>query len=92
MTHAARQLASRALHELGAAEIAAAGEAPRGSRAVAHPYVYIMWTALHVPSITLPVLRCPNGLPIGVQRIARRYEDRKLFAVARWVQRVLRES
>jgi amidase len=68
---------------------AAAGEAPAGMHPVPHPYVYMIWTTMHVPSITLPVFRGPNGLPIGAQLVGRRYEDRRLFAVARWVYRVL---
>ena len=32
--------------------------------------LYMMWTALHVPAITLPVCKGPNGLPIGVQLFA----------------------
>jgi amidase len=68
---------------------AAAGEAPVGMHPVPHPWVYMMWTATHVPSVTLPVFRGPAGLPVGAQLIARRREDRKLFAAARWVHRQL---
>jgi Asp-tRNA(Asn)/Glu-tRNA(Gln) amidotransferase A subunit family amidase len=44
---------------------------------------------MHVPAITLPGLRGPSGLPVGVQLIARRDRDRELFATATWVQRAL---
>jgi Asp-tRNA(Asn)/Glu-tRNA(Gln) amidotransferase A subunit family amidase len=71
---------------------AAAGEAPLGAHPVPHPYLYMIWTTLHVPSITLPVFRGPHGLPIGAQFVGRRYEDRKLLALARWAYGVLREA
>ena len=46
--------------------------------------LYMIWTVLHVPAITLPVFKGPNGMPIGAQLIAQRHDDRKLFACARW--------
>jgi Asp-tRNA(Asn)/Glu-tRNA(Gln) amidotransferase A subunit family amidase len=49
----------------------------------------MIWTTMHVPSITVPAFEGRNGLPIGAQLIARRSDDRKLFAAARWVYRVL---
>ena len=63
---------------------AAFGEAPTGMNAFAGAPLYMMWTALHVPAITLPVCKGPNGMPIGIQLFAKRHEDRKLFACARW--------
>jgi len=71
---------------------AAAGEAPAGMHPIPHPYVYMIWTAMHVPSITLPVFEGPNGLPIGAQLVAKSCDDRRLFAVARWAYRILRDS
>jgi len=71
---------------------AAAGEAPVGMHPIPHPYVYMIWTAMHVPSITLPVFEGPNGLPIGAQLVAKSCDDRRLFAVARWAYRILRDS
>lgn len=68
---------------------AAAGEAPVGTHPVPHPYLYMIWTTMHLPSITLPLFRGPNALPIGAQLLGRRHEDRRLLAVAGWVYRVL---
>lgn len=70
---------------------AAAGEAPVGSEPVPHPWVYMVWTTMHVPSVTLPVFKGPNGLPIGAQLVAKRSHDRRLFAAARWVYRTLKQ-
>ena len=68
---------------------AALGEAPSGWNAFAGAPLYMMSTVLHVPSISLPVLRGPNGLPIGLQILARRHDDRALFAWTRWAYRRL---
>ena len=64
---------------------AAAGEAPIGWDPVSHNAVYQIWTAMRVPLISLPVFKGPNGLPIGVQLIANRRDDCRLFAVSRWI-------
>ncbi len=71
---------------------AAAGEAPAGMHPVPHPYVYMIWTTMHVPSITLPVFEGSNGMPIGAQLVGKRCDDRRLLAAARWVYRILRDS
>jgi len=63
----------------------AAGEAPLGRDPTVHPWVYMIWTTMHVPSVTLSVFKGPHGMPIGAQLVARRSDDRRLFAAARWV-------
>jgi amidase len=70
---------------------AAQGEAPAGWHPVPHPWVYMAWTAMQVPSITLPVFEGPSGLPIGAQLIGRKFDDRRMLAAGRWVYRVLRD-
>jgi amidase len=65
------------------------GEATAGSFAFVGVPLYQLWTILHVPTVSLPVFKGPNGLPIGAQLLARRHDDRKLFACARWVWRRL---
>ena len=66
---------------------AAAGEAPLGLHATGNASFCAIWTSMHVPAVTLPLFKGPNGLPVGVQLIGRRNSDRKVFAAARWVQR-----
>jgi amidase len=44
-----------------------------------------MWTALHMPTMTLPTHRGPNNLPVGIQLIAQRYDDDRLFTCAHWI-------
>ncbi len=61
------------------------GEAPRGLAETGDPGFQAIWTILHVPTLTLPTHRGPNGMPVGIQLITQRHEDRRLFACARWV-------
>ena len=63
---------------------AAFGEATVGTFAFAGVPLYQLWTILHVPALSLPVFKGPNGLPVGAQFLAKRHDDRKLFACARW--------
>jgi Asp-tRNA(Asn)/Glu-tRNA(Gln) amidotransferase A subunit family amidase len=94
---AAKELAERCRQRLdeawGAHDVlltpSAFGEATVGQNAFAGAPLYQMWTVLHVPAISLPVFKGPNGMPIGLQLFARRHRDRELFAHARWVHRVL---
>jgi Asp-tRNA(Asn)/Glu-tRNA(Gln) amidotransferase A subunit family amidase len=60
------------------------GEAPVGMFAFAGVALFQIWTALHVPAISLPVFKGPNGLPIGAQLLAKCHNDRRLFACAQW--------
>jgi Asp-tRNA(Asn)/Glu-tRNA(Gln) amidotransferase A subunit family amidase len=64
---------------------AAHGEAPQGLAETGDPGFQAIWTILHVPTLTLPTHRGPNGMPVGIQLVAQRNEDRRLFACARWV-------
>lgn len=68
---------------------AAFGEAPEGMFAFAGVPLYQIWTTLHLPAISLPAFTGPNGMPVGVQLLAKRHADRTLFAGARWAWRAL---
>ena len=61
------------------------GEALKGLASTGDPSMQAIWTALHTPSMTLPTHRGPNNLPVGIQLIAQRYDDDRLFACARWI-------
>jgi Asp-tRNA(Asn)/Glu-tRNA(Gln) amidotransferase A subunit family amidase len=67
----------------------ATGEAPIGVTSTGNVAPSAIWTCMHVPSVTLPVFKGPNGLPVGAQLVAKRSDDRRLFAAARWVCRTL---
>lgn len=64
-----------------------AGEAPIGLNSTGNASFCAIWTSMHVPAVTLPLFKGPNGLPVGVQLIGKRNNDRKVFEAARWVQR-----
>jgi Asp-tRNA(Asn)/Glu-tRNA(Gln) amidotransferase A subunit family amidase len=66
---------------------AASGEAPIGLHSTGNASFCAIWTTVHVPAMTLPLFRGPNGLPVGAQFVSRRNADRKLMAVCRWVMR-----
>jgi Asp-tRNA(Asn)/Glu-tRNA(Gln) amidotransferase A subunit family amidase len=70
----------------------ASGEAPKGLESTGEPMFQEFWTALHVPTISLPTHRGPNGLPVGIQLIGRHYEDVSLLAFARVVFERLRAN
>jgi Asp-tRNA(Asn)/Glu-tRNA(Gln) amidotransferase A subunit family amidase len=61
------------------------GEAPNGLASTGDPSMQAMWTALHTPTMTLPTHRGPNNLPVGIQLVAQRYDDDRLFACAHWI-------
>jgi Asp-tRNA(Asn)/Glu-tRNA(Gln) amidotransferase A subunit family amidase len=66
---------------------AVAGEAPVGLNSTGNASFCAIWTTMLVPALTLPLFTGSHGLPIGAQLIAPRNADRKLFEIARWVQR-----
>jgi amidase len=63
----------------------ATGEAPLGLTSTGNVAPSTIWTLVHAPSVTIPVFKGPNGLPVGAQLVAKRNDDRRLFAAARWV-------
>ena len=64
----------------------APGEAPEGLHSTGEPVFNAYWTALHVPCVTLPAGRGPNGMPLGVQVVGARGADRATVAWAGWVE------
>jgi Asp-tRNA(Asn)/Glu-tRNA(Gln) amidotransferase A subunit family amidase len=64
---------------------AAPGEAPRGLESTGNPIFCTLWTYLGTPALTLPLLRSPEGMPLGVQLVGRRHDDARLLRTARWV-------
>jgi Asp-tRNA(Asn)/Glu-tRNA(Gln) amidotransferase A subunit family amidase len=61
------------------------GEAPEGLHHTGDPSFQALWTLMHTPTVTLPTAVGPNGLPVGIQLVAPRYEDERLLAVSQWI-------
>ncbi len=68
---------------------AAHGEAPQGLETTGDPLFSRMWTLLQVPSVTIPVGRGPNGLPLAVQLVGGRNKDSDLLQYAAVIARVV---
>jgi amidase len=68
---------------------AAPAGAPTGLESTGDPCFNLAWTTLHTPVITLPAGVDSQGLPLGLQIIARRHSDDRLIGVARAMHEVL---
>jgi Asp-tRNA(Asn)/Glu-tRNA(Gln) amidotransferase A subunit family amidase len=67
----------------------APGQAPAGLEWTGDPAFNLIWTSLHVPCVTVPAGTGPDGLPLGIQIVARQGEDRRALAWAQWVAAAL---
>jgi Asp-tRNA(Asn)/Glu-tRNA(Gln) amidotransferase A subunit family amidase len=68
---------------------AATGEAGIGIAETGSAACNVMWSLLGPPAVTLPLARGPSGMPIGVQFVAARRDDRRLLGLADWVLKKL---
>ena len=64
-------------------------EAPEGLDSTGDMRFQSMWTFLHVPCITLPTARGPNGLPVGIQLVGPYLGDDGLLGDAHWTAQQL---
>lgn len=62
------------------------GEAPRGLDYTGDPSLNGMWTLLHGPLVHVPDARVPGRMPLGIQLVGRRGDDRRLVALAGWIE------
>jgi Asp-tRNA(Asn)/Glu-tRNA(Gln) amidotransferase A subunit family amidase len=93
----ARQVAERGRRELqevfasvdALLTPAALGEAPVGLQSTGDPAFCRTWTLLGCPCVSLPVLKGPAGLPIGLQVVGDRGGDARLLEVAAWIEKRL---
>ena len=61
------------------------GTAPAGLASTGDPAFCSVWTLLGVPSLSLPLMRGANGLPLGVQLVGPREGDGRLLRTGRWL-------
>jgi Asp-tRNA(Asn)/Glu-tRNA(Gln) amidotransferase A subunit family amidase len=64
---------------------AALGEAGNGIADTGSAAANAMWSLLGPPAVTLPLARGSAGMPVGVQFVGVRRDDRRLLALADWV-------
>jgi len=65
--------------------LSAPGEATRLEEGPGSGVMSMPWSLCGLPTMSLPLLRGTNGLPIGVQLIGRQGGDRNLLRVAAWL-------
>ncbi len=65
------------------------GEAPLTLDSTGEATFNAIWTALHVPAITLPAGKGSAGLPVGVQLVGAYGADYALLACASWAEQHL---
>lgn len=66
-----------------------AGEAPADLVSPTMSSFNRMWTLMHGPTITLPIARGPNNMPVGIQLAARVGDDAGLIARAKEIYQVV---
>ena len=69
--------------------LATGGEAPLDLSTTGDPMMNSAWTALHVPTVTLPAMSGAAGMPIGLQLVADRHQDLKLLSIAAKLEEIL---
>ncbi|MBI4293594.1 MAG: amidase [Betaproteobacteria bacterium] len=67
----------------------APGEAPKGLASTGSPALNQIWTFLWTPTVTVPVHKGPNGLPVGLQVCGRMGDDPRTLAAAHWIHQRL---
>ena len=72
---------------------ATTGQAPHGLESTGSPIFCTIWTLCGLPAISLPLLKGPAGLPLGVQLVGRKYNDGLLLRTGNWlVKRLGKEN
>ena len=65
------------------------GEPPLGLADTGPITFNVLWTAGYTPALSIPSGKGPNGLPLGLQLVARQLNDDNLLSVGHWVERAL---
>jgi Asp-tRNA(Asn)/Glu-tRNA(Gln) amidotransferase A subunit family amidase len=89
------ELRTKLERQMGAEEIdlwvcpAATGPAPEGLDYTGDPCMNLPWTYVGLPAVTLPAGRAANGLPLGLQCVAKFMNDERLLLCAKQLERML---
>lgn len=70
---------------------AALGPAP-GPSTTGDPGFNSPWSYTGLPTVSFPIGLAPDGLPLGLQLVGRRNDERRLFETALWCEAALRAS
>jgi Asp-tRNA(Asn)/Glu-tRNA(Gln) amidotransferase A subunit family amidase len=65
------------------------GEAPADLVSVSNSMFNRVWTLMHVPCVTIPAYRGPNGMPVGVQVVGPMGYDVTAMSAAQAITGVL---
>lgn len=66
-------------------DIATGGSALEGLETVDRPDHALIWTLCGLPAVSVPAASGPDGMPLGLQLVARRYNDLLLFELLNWL-------
>jgi len=64
----------------------APGSAPRDRKTTGSPVFNSLWTMLHAPCVTIPIGSDGDGMPVGVQLVAKAGCDFLLLGAAAWLE------
>ena len=64
---------------------ATTGFAPKGLDFTGSPEFCSIWTYLGMPTINLPLIQNSERLPLGIQLVGRKYDDKNLLKNANWL-------
>jgi Asp-tRNA(Asn)/Glu-tRNA(Gln) amidotransferase A subunit family amidase len=68
---------------------ATVGPAPLGLESTGDPVMNLPWTQAGFPALTIPGGIADDGLPLGLQLVARFYDDERLLAWAAQLERLV---
>jgi aspartyl-tRNA(Asn)/glutamyl-tRNA(Gln) amidotransferase subunit A len=71
---------------------ATSSAAPPGLSSTGDPHFQVPWSLSGLPTVGIPTGLNPQGLPLGIQLVGGAFAEGKLFAVARWCEKVLQVS
>ena len=62
------------------------GVADKGLKSTGSADFNRVWSYMHTPAISLPLLQGENNLPLGIQLIGDKYDDHRFLGIARWLE------
>ena len=63
------------------------GVADKGLKSTGSADFNRVWSYMHTPAISLPLLQGENNLPLGVQLVGDRHDDNRFLGVANWLEK-----